>query len=236
MAPSILIIRPHERALTLKDAIISRLGENVRICISPMMRIRHLAADLPLNGIKTVAFTSQHAVAAFSKLTNRRDFICHAVGEATAAEASDAGFSPIAGSGGGLALARQIIKYDAPSPCLYLHGWHISHNVADSLNDAGVKAISAMVYTQEALHLSQSAKKMLMGESRVVLPLYSARSARLFFAEAVIDAPLFVTTISDKVSREVPPNSAVGISIASTFTNEAMLDEIERMHDISHYP
>ncbi|MCY3983513.1 MAG: uroporphyrinogen-III synthase [Roseovarius sp.] len=236
MTPGILIIRPRKQALALKDAILGRLGEDVRVCISPMIRIRHLAADLALDGIKTLAFTSRHAVAAFSKLTSRRDFVCHAVGEATAAEASDEGFDPIAGNGGGLALARQIIRDGAPAPCLYLHGRHISHNVADSLNEAGLKAISATVYTQEASPLSPSARAMLAAEAPVVLPLYSARSARLFFADAKIDAPLFVAAISDKVSREVPLGATFRISVASASANKAMLDEIELMYGISIYP
>ncbi|MEO1139047.1 MAG: uroporphyrinogen-III synthase [Pseudomonadota bacterium] len=226
MPPTILITRPQDAADRLAELLRARLGRDVTIVISPLMKIEARDEVPPLDRIKTLVFTSVHAVRAFAAMSKRRDFACYAVGDATARAAEDAGFAAITGPGTGADLVTQIAKSGPDTPCLYLRGEHVAYDVAKALNSAGIETCSAVVYRQTSLPLNALARDSLSGANMVIAPLFSPRSAKLFCDEIPPGRNVFFAAMSEAVARVIPSNRADRIDVAKCPDIDAMVDAI----------
>lgn len=229
MAVTILITRPEDAALAFADQVRARLGCGVRVVISPLMEMVYLSDIPPLDNIRTLIFTSVHAVRAFARATERRDFECYTVGDTTAHAAREAGFDPVPGGGSADALAQRVIGDRPDGECLYLRGDHIAFGMKKALTSAGIETKEAVLYRQEDRNLSREAQDLLMQDSPVVLPLFSPRSASLFFGQARLTAPLYVAVISPNVANEVPADQVHQLEIASGPSAGAMITVIETL-------
>lgn len=167
--PTLVLTRPEAQS----RAIAAALGGDARVVISPVMRIVAGDEAPDLSCYRGVILTSANAVRFVPDLSGMR---IYCVGERTAEAAMRAG--------GEIALVAQdadtlIAQNPGPGPLIHLHGEHTRGDVAKRLNLAGIETDEVMVYRQEALPLSDEAKALIEGDTPVVLPLYSPRSARL---------------------------------------------------------
>jgi uroporphyrinogen-III synthase len=79
--------------------------------IAPLLEIRPLLQPAPvLDGIAALAFTSINGVAAFARLSERRDRAVFTVGEATAAAARGAGFGTVRSADGALGDLAALLR------------------------------------------------------------------------------------------------------------------------------
>ena len=226
MPPPVLITRPAAPSGTLVQDLQARLGPNCRIVLSPLLRIEPVSAHVDDHSIRTVIFTSAHAVTHYTSLTDRRDVTCYTVGPATAQVARNAGFAPISGKGTGQALVAQIKADMPPAPCLYLRGDHIAFDIAKALNAAGLETHSRVVYRQVPQPLTSQAQRLLSGSARVIVPLFSPRSAALFFAQGPFTAPLDIVAISENVTQLVS-QAGRNVCVTASHPNQpAMLDAV----------
>src|SRR5207302_7953240 len=92
-----LVTRPIEDAAPLAAALKAR---GIEAVVVPMMSIWPIGTPPRLDGIAALLFTSANGVRAFAGLSERRDLPCFAVGPATAAALTEAGFTPVAIAGG----------------------------------------------------------------------------------------------------------------------------------------
>ena len=230
MAVTILITRPEDAAIAFADQVRARLGCGVSIVIAPILQITYLSSLPEMDDVRVVIFTPMHAVRAFAALTEDRGFTCYTVGTATAEAARAEGFDPIAGDGTGTSLSQRIIRDRPPGPCLYVHGEHVAFDMRSALNSAGIETKEAVLYRQKAVPLTEAALNVLRGESPVIVPLFSPRSARLFFGEDGCMAPLFVAAMSDNVAQEIPASRVIRLELATEPTAQAMLDAVERLY------
>jgi uroporphyrinogen-III synthase len=77
--------------------------------VAPVLAVYALDAEIDLQGVAALAFTSMAGVRAFAERTDTRSLPVFAVGGATAAAARDAGFARVASADGDArALARLI--------------------------------------------------------------------------------------------------------------------------------
>lgn len=227
--PVILVTRPEESGRRFSQQIKHQLGDDVDVLVSPVLEIETYSTLPDLTKSKTLIFTSVHAVRGFTKLTKRREFACYVVGSSTAKVAKDAGFDAIDGGGQATALVEKI-KMDAPpTPYLYLRGEHVSSDVAGSLNAEGMQTEQATLYSQVTVPLSEKAMKLLRKKRPVLLPLFSARSAQLFFEQGIGRAPLHVVAMSEAVAEKVPRAKVKSIRIASKPDIEAMLSGLQAL-------
>ncbi|MBF9034970.1 uroporphyrinogen-III synthase [Rhodobacterales bacterium HKCCE2091] len=175
-APLILLTRPCAQS--------ERFAETLRglaeIRIVPLMEI---VTTGPLPDLSTAAgliFTSENGVRAFAELSPRRDLPSWAVGGRTRAAAEAIGL--VAREGGGTAdtLVDAILVAPPDRGRLWhLRGTHATGDVAARLRDADRDADEAVVYDQRACAPSEPLAPLAVGR-RVVVPLFSPRSARLF--------------------------------------------------------
>jgi uroporphyrinogen-III synthase len=222
MTVSVLVTRPRAAAERFAARLRDRIGPDLPIVVSPLMRIDAVPDALPpLAGIGALIVTSRHAVPVAAGAPGAATRPCYCVGAATAQAARAAGLDPIDGGGTAETLARRIVS-DAPrGPLLYLHGDHVASDLAAKLSAAGVETREAVVYRQVATPLSAAATELLAGTAPVVVPLFSPRSAELFFAATEPRAPLFAAVISRKTAAAIPPG--VRCRVARAPDAEAML-------------
>lgn len=226
MPPSILLTRPLDASRTLRTELAARLGPDCTIVTSPLLSVMPTGSGLPDRVAGTLIFTSAHAVTFFAEASAQRDVRCYTVGPATAEAARAAGFDPISGEGTGRALADRIIADRPPTPCLYLRGDHVALDIADALNTAGLATQSHVIYRQIPEALTPEARQVLAGRQEVIVPLYSPRSAELFFAQGPFRAPLAIAAISDNVARLVPKNGRHRCLRAASPDQPAVVDTV----------
>lgn len=177
---TVLLTRP------LADAQrFASLLPEVRVMIAPILRIAPVDHDVArLAAAAGLVFTSAHAVPAAGAGRGR---LALCVGAHTAEVARQAGFDVVEGSGDAKGLLRLIDA--SPVPLVYPHGRHVSQ----------VLPVEGMVvYDQVPQPLSQAALQVLAASAPVVMPLFSARSARLLSMAigADVTAPLRLAAIS----------------------------------------
>lgn len=233
MPPTILITRPETSALSFADQIRARLGCDVPIVLSPLIRIEHTGPLPDLSGVQTLIFTSRHGVEAFAALTDRRDFNCFAVGNATAEAIHRAGMHATTSLGGGIDLTRRILANKAHGRCLHLRGEYAAVNIEEILNNAGIETGQAIIYRQTECPLKAQALDVLQGEQPVILPLFSPRSAKIFFDQSAPKAPLLVAAISENVTQMVPGARAKMVKVASRPDSEAVLDTVAGLYMVA---
>ncbi len=229
MAPTILITRPDPAGSVFADQVRMTLGCGVPVLLSPMMRIE-VTGPLPdLSAIKTLIFTSRNGVGAYLSLGGRLDIESYAVGDATATLAETAGLPTKSCHGDAGALVRQMKADRVAGPCLHIRGEHVTGEIVKYLNSAGIETREAVIYKQDAIPMSDAAKALLKRESPVILPLFSPRSARLFFAKLELTAPLLVACISEKVAACVPEGICKEVKVARRPDAEAVLEMLPEL-------
>jgi uroporphyrinogen-III synthase len=204
--PVILLTRPEAASRRMAAILTERFGDRVDLCLSPLMTIV-LDPRLPnLDGIRSLIFTSAHGVAAYLAAQGPITLPCYTVGDATAHAAQKAGLRATSAGGDAEALIARIIADAAlgpiPGPMLHLHGAHVRGDIAERLSALGCPVTDAIVYHQNAQALTDQAASVLQGDSPVILPLFSPRSATLL-ANARITAPVHVVAMSNNVADAV---------------------------------
>jgi len=228
--PAVLVTRPQAQAERFAARLAERLPE-ARAVLSPLLAIAPVALEAPMPDARGLIFTSENAVAAFAGQNDRRDLPVWCVGARTAAAALRAGFSRVrsaaAGGGDADALLEQLLRQRPSGPLLHLRGAHSRGDLADRLTAAGLPCSSVVVYDQPALSLTPPAVALLSGDSPVLLPLFSPRSARLFLdAAETVTAPLHPVAISPAVAGVWHAVRAEDVRIAARPDAEAMMDAL----------
>lgn len=177
-----LVTRPAPDAGPVLDALAARGLAGV---VAPLMRIVWLAAAVPpLDDVQAIVFTSANGVRAFVRLSDRRDRPVYAVGEATAQEASRAGFATVAAAGGDVHdLARLLAERCRPEdgPLLHVAGTHRAGDLVEMLAGHGLCVRRAVLYeaAAEPALPDAAATALRQGDLAGVL-FFSPRTAALF--------------------------------------------------------
>jgi uroporphyrinogen-III synthase len=111
---------------------------------------------------------------------------------------------------------------------LHVRGEHSRGDIAGRLSR---QVDEAVAYRQASVPLSEKAREILAGKHAVILPLFSPRTAQLFFKHDLqINAPVQVVAISSAVNEAIlgtNPTKNINILIAETPDAAAMLRAIK---------
>jgi uroporphyrinogen-III synthase len=227
----VLLTRPVAEAKGFAKALTQRLGPRVAPVIAPLMAVEHLAPTLPPGAFAGVIFTSVAGVEATQPFRPDLPHLAWCVGRKTAERAAAAGFQARSAEGGDAAALVAAITADPPGGrLLHLRGEDATGDVAERLISAGIETESLVVYRQKPQPLTAEGAALLAGEGRVILPLFSPRSATLFHAvlPAEARARLFLVAMSAAVADAARPIPCQALITARQPTAEAMLDACEQ--------
>ncbi len=227
----ILLTRPKTEGQSFANALIRRFGPAVRPIVSPLLAPRNMTPDLPAGDYAAVVFTSAQAVEAVRPMVSRLPVLAWCVGSRTAEAARAAGFVAKSTNGDARALLAAI-KNDPPDgSILYVRGVDTAFNLLEELVDFGLKSEQAVVYAQQPQAFSPEALELLKHPLKVIAPLFSSRTARLF-REAFPQetrADLHIVAMSANVAEALIDLPHATVTIASRPDAPAMLDAVETL-------
>jgi uroporphyrinogen-III synthase len=189
----ILVTRPREDGAALAERLV-RAGHEV--IHAPVMDI--LYADGPILDLHTydaVLVTSANGARALARRTLRRDVPVLAVGAATAAVATELGFTHVTASGGDVTALVNTVCQHLPAGTALLHvaGSVTAGDLQGDLAARGYKVDRVVVYEARAVQALDAVAQSALRQGVDVALFYSPRTARLFVA-LVCDAHLQDTT------------------------------------------
>lgn len=177
-----LLTRPEEDNQKLANILV-RL--NHKVSCEPLLNIIYYENEtIKLHDFQAVLFTSANGVRALSKNGQDRNIPCYTVGDATAAEAKQAGFKTITSAAGNIHnLAEIIIKSRDPKngPLLHISGKDMAGDLGGVLRNSGFSVTQHQLYKAvKTPHLSQKTKDMITAREITHIPFYSPRTAKIF--------------------------------------------------------
>lgn len=224
MRPTILLTRPEDGAARFAEQLRQRFG-NIQIVQSPLLRIAPTGGGRDIAPYQALIFTSAQGVT-----HGPRGRACYVVGQVTAQAVSEAGMQVIAVEPDAQSLIRRILADRPNGPLLHVRGEHARGELAQTLSAAGIPTDEEVVYAQTECALSAAAKALLQGDSPVLVPLFSPRTARIFADQAYPTAPLWIVALSPAVAAELR-NRPERLEIARTPDAQSMLDATQRLMD-----
>lgn len=228
MRPVLLLTRPEPGSQRVIDQLDPKLRGQVDVVVSPLMRIDPTQERLALEPWRGVIFSSAHGVAAVSGATDRRVTPAYCVGAATTRAARRAGWDAQQMGGTADELVASLLSMRPVGPLVHLRGQHTRGDIAERLTAGGIPCQDRVVYFQYAEALSDEACDLVQGARPVILPLFSPRTATLFFRQSVA-APLMVAALSAAVAAEVPAQFQASTTIAATPDARSMTVLLEKL-------
>ena len=180
---AIVITRPQRSAERFAALLSAQCSERFDILVSPLLTIVPVMHGVDLSDFTAIVLTSENAVrsVALGGVSPRMPAFC--VGEATAAAAAAAGFTPtVAGNSSG-SLASLAAREHSGGKLLHLRGRHATGDIAGRLRDAGLPVEEIVVYDQVRNRLGSAARQALTSR-RCVFPVFSPRTAGILAGEA----------------------------------------------------
>lgn len=178
----VLITRPIEDAKPLADALAAR---GIDVLIEPLLEITQLdGAEIDLQAVSGLLFTSANGVRAFAAASPRRDLKVFAVGDGSADAARRAGFEDVESAKGDVeALAALVVDRQKPGDGILFHaaGTVTAGDLKSRLEALGYQVRRAQLYDAKiatALSTETRANLTLGGIDAVLL--FSPRTARTF--------------------------------------------------------
>ncbi len=222
-APVVLLTRPAAQSARFAASLLDRLP-GLRIVTSPLIAPRFLTPDLPEGRFAAIILTSETGAMAAARLPGLPR-LAYCVGDRTAEVARAFGFTSLSAGGDAESLLALILS--APrAPLLHLRGREARGDLMQRLTLSGIATQEAVVYAQEEQSLSGEAVALLQGQTPVIAPVFSPRSAEILCGEGVrhhATTPLTLIAMSAAVAVAAGPLGAA-IHIAPQPTGESMLE------------
>jgi uroporphyrinogen-III synthase len=227
-----LITRPEPDAQATQERLAAL---DIASEIAPLLTRQTLAAHLPpAQGFAALALTSTNALRALADmdaLEPLRQKPVFAVGDRTAHEARQLGFSAVTAADGTLeSLATSIALARLEGPVLYPAGRHLSGDLAHALAPQGLMVVTVPVYEMvaETSLPDAIATPLRVGAFDAAL-FYSRRTAEIFVSlcSAVIAPPdrrrLAVICLSENVAEPLLDAHFNRVMLADHPSEEAMM-------------
>lgn len=228
MPVPVLLTRPAASAARFQKLLLDRLAGQIEVVLSPLIGIEPCVASIDLSGYQGVVFTSSNAVRVAAKLLCRTDLPAYCLGVQTTALARELGWTAAQFGQDAQTLITAIAKKRPLAPLLHLSGVHTRGKVAEHLTEAGVLTAALEIYDQPVLPLSSEAKRLFVGGTSMIVPLFSPRSAAQLCSTAPFSEGAVTVAISDAVAGSLTEQWRGGVTIAAAPTADAVFDAIEK--------
>lgn len=236
--PPVLLTRPAAQSARFAQ-VLERQFPGIAVHHAPLIAPEFLQATFPHREFAAVIFTSETGVEGVRRLMRGdrphlpRTAFC--VGGRTAEAARRAGFEAISAEGDVHAL-EALIRASAPKgPLLHVRGEDAAGDLVGSLKKAGLETDSLVVYAQRPQPLASTARALLAAPGKVIVPLFSPRTARIFVEacrELPLSAALLVAVISQNAADALADLPVAALQIAATPDAAGMQDAIARIVEV----
>ena len=209
----ILITRPLHQSRRFKKSLVEQFGENLEICISPILEIKSFRVKINLSFFDGIIFTSENGVKAFTNLNKKTDKKIYCVGAYTSEIARKSGLIVAHTEKDVGDLKTWLIENDSERKLLYLCGQNISNNLEVAFEGSKTTVVSQIIYDQLSRKLSPSAIQFLSGVIPVLIPIFSERSYEILSQQ-------FKSTMS---------SSRIAICLSEAIANKIKDGEFEKV-------
>ncbi len=179
--------------------------------ISPLIDIVTLDAAPQIGTQDAAIFTSANGVQAAPPGQGRTAFC---VGKATTKEAAAHGWTATQSGHDAESLVAALTTLKPHQRLFHLSGRHTRGNVAARLTDAGLNVTNLALYDQMLCDLSPEAIQALLNDARVIVPLFSPRTAHHFVRVAPKTASTHAVALSRAVAEALGDTPLAGLTIA----------------------
>ena len=200
---------------TLPPDLLDRLNP----VFSPLIEIVPLHPTDPMADADAAVFSSANGVAA-APAGHGRTAYC--VGPATTAAAQAHGWDARQCGATANDLVETLTRTAPTQRLVHLSGRHTRGDVAARLTAAGLKVQHIALYDQRQCALSDQAKDSILRENRVIVPLFSPRTATQFATEVPRRASVHVIALSAAVADALGARPWGGVTIADSPDARAM--------------
>lgn len=218
--------RPQDASAAFVARLDPKVLERATICLSPLLEIVPVETDVTPDAYAGVVFTSAQAVRFVAQGSGRP---AYCVGTRTAEVATARGWRVDRVAQDADALVSSLSGAPVEGPLLHLAGQHRRGEIAERLTSLGMQTDVAVVYDQVLRPLTAAAQQALAGPSRVIVPLFSPRTAAQFAAEAVSANHVTLIAISQAVADAAAGLAAEALHIAKAPTGEDMRRAVEKL-------
>ncbi|MEL6234802.1 MAG: uroporphyrinogen-III synthase, partial [Pseudomonadota bacterium] len=144
----LLLTRPIDQAQEFAASVAAALPGRYEPVYWPLIRIEREPAELALDDVQGLLFTSANGVRAFAQASPRRDIPALCVGDGTATAARAAGLIASSARGDAGALAQLAVASHLPGAGAYLHlrGRDTTGDIAGALAVEGIEVREAVLY------------------------------------------------------------------------------------------
>ena len=222
-APCIVLTRPKAAAERFAKSL-RAAQPKARVIISPVLEISY-RKDVVLPQADRLVFTSVHGVEGYARLGGLA-LPAYCVGARTAETARVEGFTVLATAQNSDELV-DMLRTREKSTLLHARGAFVAGDLSTN-----VKGLAeAVVYDQPVRMLTKEALQALSGETTVVLPLFSPRTAGELAKQNSLAAPLYAIFMSDSVKARFQGVDTEKSRVVDFASNEAMLEATLELFD-----
>ncbi len=226
----ILLTRPEDQSMVFGAELQAEFGNRIAVIHSPLISVTPVDGQIDLTGITELIFTSINAVHEFGLRSDQREIPCLCVGAKTTKAALELGLTARSANGSAddlIALAQSRGK-NGDTSYLHIRGRYSVGDIAETLASMGIRAREQIVYEQKTLNLSQEAWDLLRSETRVIIPLFSPRTAKVLSRQIAphVVRNLEAIAISRNVAETLDESRFTFIRVARQPTAAAVTREI----------
>ncbi|WP_170468162.1 uroporphyrinogen-III synthase [Ruegeria arenilitoris] len=221
--------RPRAASERFVAQLPTRVRSRVEVIYSPILEIRPVRVTVQTDGIRGLIFTSANSVNAAASLGVSRELPAYCVGPATTGTAKGAGWDAMMVGQTAEELVAYLLKHRPESPLMHLRGEHTRGNVAGRLTESGLTVQEQVVYQQRLLPVTSEAAAVVAGESPVIAPLFSPRTARQFAEIWTGPAPLWLAAISEATAEPLYSLDYQRLKIANEPTPKKMRKAVKKL-------
>lgn len=209
---NLILTRPRDRSEEFVAGLPPEVLAAVAIHYTPLLQIVHASRLPDLGAYRGVIFSSATAVRLAG---SGKGLPAFCVGERTTQEALDAGFDARMAGVDANQLIGALTRDRPASPLMHLHGKYTRGDIADRLSSAGIETKSCCVYDQVAQQLTAEARNLLGGSKPVIVPLFSPRTAQIFFEQSPrLGSGVEIIALSPAVAEPAPSEIRSRIHVA----------------------
>ncbi|WP_299139877.1 uroporphyrinogen-III synthase [uncultured Tateyamaria sp.] len=221
-----ILTRPIDAAQAFFAGLEPAVQSRLLPVFSPLIDIVPTPAEVEMDATDAAVFTSANGVRHGPSGDGR---VAYCVGPATTEVARYHGWDAQQVGTDAQSLVASLIRMAPRARLHHLAGAHRRGQVVEHLSAAGLNITGVVVYDQRLVALSDKARDVIRRENKVIVPLFSPRTAQQFANTAPRATSIHVVAISAAVAEGMTAVAQDRVFVARAPNASAMGDAIAEL-------